>query len=185
MTLSNLQNERSIAVYADELEEQGDSRAELVRAQLAGQPGQELIAQHWSEWVGALTPEQVLLRWELGHVVEAAVGSAPDDWRLTELLERPALRFLRRLAVGPRANVSLLGMERLESLGALVLLTDRSAGLAELAGGLQSLTIDLQAKDASPLSAARLPRLNTLHTRCLPETEESLFRTLAKASWFS
>lgn len=183
MALPHLADSRSMAVHADELEERGDSRAELVRAQAAGHSGQELITQHWSEWVGELSPKTTLLRWERGYIVEAALAEAPPSGELSELLGRPAARFLRRLAVGPRARVTLEGLEALREL---IWLPHDIAQPAPLSGGLETLTLDLQghAPDLRMLSAARFPRLTRLNTRCLAPSEEALFRALAKVSWW-
>lgn len=189
MTLPSLEDRRAVAVHADELEEEGDPRAELVRAQLAGQDGAALISQHWSRWVGALAPEKTLLRWQFGHLVEAAFTAAPLDWRLTELIDRPAARFLRRLAIGGFGKVSPKGIEKLASLRELVWLTPSPAGHAPLSGGLETLSIDLQGEvttnDLASLSASRLPRLTTLNTRCLPGSEDALCNAFAAASWWS
>lgn len=188
MTLPHLEDARLVAVHADALEEKGDRRAELVRAQLAGQPGEELISRHWSEWVGALPPQSTLLRWKWGHIVEAAVGATPDG-TLGELLSGPAARFLRRLALGGSAGVSLVGMEKLDSLRELLWLTPTTAGHPPLTGGIETLSIDLgrtvTAPDLVALSDARLPRLTTLHTRCAAGSEEALLRAFAAASWWS
>ena len=40
------------SVLADELEERGDPRAGLVRAQLQGREHDELLRAHWRQWLG-------------------------------------------------------------------------------------------------------------------------------------
>lgn len=189
MPLPHLADARSIAVHADELEEKGDPRAALIRAQAAGQSGEALVSQHWSEWVGGLAPEATLLRWELGYLIEASLGAAPPEWLLSDLLTRPTARFLRRLTVGGRAQMSLAGIEQLASLRELVWFTQSPARQPPLTGGLETLSLDLEGnvtvQELTSLSAARLPRLTTLHTRCLAPSEAALFTAFAKARWWS
>ncbi len=71
------ESSEAVLVLADELEERGDPRAELVRAQLHGRDHGELLRTHWREWVGDLEPESALLRWKWGHLIEVGVSAAP------------------------------------------------------------------------------------------------------------
>ena len=108
MALQHLEDRSAVDVHADELEERGDPRAELIRAQVAGhhERARELIKTHWSEWLGAISPDAVLLGWERGYVVEAALRQEPNV-DVAALLSRPSLRHLRRLSLEHFKGASL------------------------------------------------------------------------------
>ena len=116
MALQNLEDRSAVAVHADELEERGDPRAELVRAELTHdkERARELIKAHWSEWVGSIAPREVLLRWQSGYVVEAALTRRQNALALTELLERSP--HLRRLSLELFRELSPSPLSDLRSL---------------------------------------------------------------------
>lgn len=185
MALQNLEDRSAVAVHADELEESGDPRAELVRAQLEGQHerARELIKAHWSEWIGSIAPSDVLLRWERGYVTEAAFRKQQTAVDIAELIARPSLRYLRRLSLERFRGLSLAGLDGLQSLRELVLFATWPLEGALLLG-LEALTLDLH-DDSSALKTLMAPSLKSLHTRCAATHEEQLLRTLAGSRWWA
>ncbi len=188
MERSFLDDVGAVAVFADQLEEQGDPRAELVRAQLAGDVlrAGELIKLHGPQWLGPLKPKDSLLRWKHGFVVDAALRSVPEH--LGASLERPAFRFLERLALGPSVQFELSGLASARALRSLVWFADQTDSLSPLDGlelkHLESFTLKTSATRLDGLSNARFPQLRQLHTGCTAGNEETLLQVLAKASWW-
>ena len=166
----NLESGDAALVLADDLEEHGDPRAELVRAQLQGREHGELLRAHWGEWVGSLDPKSVLLRWKWGHLVEVGISAAPAGWRPQELFEKPTAAFLTRLALGPR--LSSRGVEQARSLRHLVCFGDFDS--TELPA-VETLTLDLGGAGAELLPSLVAPRLTALHTRVSAQHEAALF----------
>lgn len=175
----NLETEEAGLVLADELEERGDPRCELVRAQLRGGDYRELLQKHWGEWVGSLNARSSLLRWKLGHLVEVGVRAAPEHWTPEELFRKPTTEFLARLALGPK--VSSRGLECARSLRHLVCFGPLES--TELPT-VETLTIDLDSAAATMLASVAAPRLTALHTRVASLDELTLFRSVARAPWF-
>ena len=181
MALQNLEDRSAVAVHADELEERGDPRAELVRAQLSGdrERTRELIKAHWSEWIGSIAPSDVLLRWQGGYVAEAALSKRQPPQNIAELLTRSP--HLRRLALGDFGGLSLSELGELRSLRELVLLRSWPRDSVLL---MELRTLSL-ADASSALSTVMAPRLETLHTRCAARDEMQLLRTLSSARWWA
>ncbi|MFZ5440700.1 MAG: hypothetical protein ACOZQL_11880 [Myxococcota bacterium] len=175
-----LENREAMWVLADELEERGDARAALVRAQLSGSEHGALLRSHWTEWVGSLDPRSTLLRWKWGHLIDVGIGAAPDGWSVEELLRLPTTTFLSRLALAPR--VSSRGIDHAPSLRELVCFGPLEA--RELPA-LERLTVELDEASAERLASLTAPRLTALHTRARVRDESRLFTTLARAPWFA
>lgn len=176
----DLESDKSMLVLADGFEERGDPRAELVRAQTLGRDYGELLGKHWSQWIGSLKPQAMLMKWKRGFLVDVAVRVAPDGWRLDELLSKPTTEYLSRLALGP--NVSSRGLEHARGLRHLVCFGTLQAN--ELPS-VVSLTLDLDGPSAQGLASLVAPRLTALNTRVGAEHEASLFVSLARAPWFA
>ena len=176
----DLESDKAMLVLADELEEGGDPRAELVRAQTLGREYGELLSQHWSQWIGSLKPKETLLRWKRGFLVDVGVSVAPADWRLEELLSKPTTEYLSRLALGP--NVSSCGLEHARGLRHLICFGTLQAD--ELPS-VVTLTLDIDGPSAQGLAFLVAPQLTALNTRAGPEHEASLFESLARATWFA
>ncbi len=166
-------------VRADELEQAGDARSELLRAEATGRDTAALIAARWSEWVGRLDPAKVLCRWSWGNLVDLAIAQAPTDWTPRELPGRPVMEGLVRLALGP--GVSRDGVETLEGLPHLALF---GGGLTARVLGVESLTVDLPEGGFRELERLEAPSLQALHTRCPLRDEVTLVRGLAQARGF-
>jgi hypothetical protein len=169
----NLESNEAALILADEWEEQGDPRAELTRAQVNGLAYDELLRANWTEWVGALAPKSMLLRWKWGHLIEAGVGAAPTP---DDLLRKPTAEFLSRLSLGP--GVSSRGLERARGLRHLVCFGQLES---EELPSVETLTLDL----AKPglLASLVAPRLTALHTRVAAQHEGAFFRSLSRARW--
>jgi hypothetical protein len=177
----NLDDQQGLAVRADELEERGDPRAALIRAQLAGHDGAAIITEHWREWVGSLEPKHTLLRWKGGHLEEVAWRAAPDDWSVAELIDRDAAQGLRRVAAG--TEHSLAALERAPALRDLVCFGGAQSLAGRTLASVEKLTVH-GADDGDALAAVRLPGLRALHTRC-SGNEERFLRAMSRASWWS
>jgi uncharacterized protein (TIGR02996 family) len=176
----DIESSEAVLVLADELEERGDPRAELVRAQVQGREHGELFREHWSQWVGTLEPRSALLRWKWGHLVEVGVRAAPAGWAPEELLRKPTTEFLTRLALGPK--VSSRGVEHARGLRHLICFGSLESG--ELPA-VETLTLDLDGAGAQLLPSLVAPRLTALHTRVTAQDEGPLLKSLARAPWFS
>lgn len=163
-------------VLADALEERGDPRAALARAQLDGSDGAALIKTHWAEWVGALDADFTLLRWKWGQLDEVSVRSAPEEWTLDDLLRKPNAAFITRLAFAP--GIPTVGVEQMTSLEHLVVFSTLEA--RELS--VQSLTLSLDAATIRALPLLSAPRLTALHTRASAVNEASFFIALGKSA---
>lgn len=185
MELTDLEDAAAVAVYADQLEERGDPRSELLHVQLDELPGAALVAAHWESWVGALSPERTLLRWRRGFVVEAALHGTPEGWRLSDFLRRPAMGFLRRLSLGRDVVFDFSELRDAAALRELVWLAGKRGSPARLELPLlERLTVDLQVNGLAALSTAHLPGLRHLDTGCPPEDEAALLDALADASFW-
>lgn len=166
-------------VLADELEDCGDPRAELVRAQVHGLEHSALIREHWSQWVGALEPRSALLRWKWGHLVEVGVKAAPAGWTPVDLITKPTAGLLSRLALGPK--VPSRGLEHARALRHLVCF---GALESKALPTVETLSIDLDSAGAQLLPSLVAPKLTGLHTRATAQDEGQLFRSLGRAPWF-
>ncbi|MDP3569505.1 MAG: hypothetical protein Q8S42_02680 [Archangium sp.] len=155
-----------------------------MRAHLYGRAerARTLIDAHWSLWLGSIVPADSLLRWESGFVVEAAFKKLPAQWQLSSFLELPTLQFLRRLAFGPSARASLVGLERARALEELVFFGESLTNVR--LPQVERLTLDLQGSDPERLRTVALPALRALHTRCAAKDETTLMRVAAAASWW-
>lgn len=201
MHLEDDEDRDAALVLADELEEHGDPRAALVRAQLTGADTEALVQQHWADWVGALDPKTVLLRWSAGQLREVCVGQAPAGWTVDELLSRETARGVRRLALS--AAVSSSGVERASALRELVCFGPLEARALPT---VQALSLgELDAAMATALATLDAPRLRALHTRSptsdpraqlfaevtktappppKPRPDAAWFDALTRARWF-
>ena len=176
----DFESSEAVLVLADQLEERGDPRAELVRAQLQGREHSELLRTHWREWVGDLEPESALLRWKWGHLVEVGVRAAPAGWTPEDLLSKPTAEFLARLALGPK--VPSRGLEHARGLRHLICFGSLESNALPT---VETLSMDLDGAGAQRLPALVAPRLTALHTRVAAQDEALLLRSLARASWFA
>lgn len=176
----DFESSEAVLVLADQLEERGDPRAELVRAQLQGREHSELLRTHWREWVGDLEPASALLRWKWGHLVEVGVRAAPAGWTPEDLLSKPTAEFLARLALGPR--VPSRGLEHSRGLRHLICFGSLESNTLPT---VETLSMDLDSSGAQRLPTLVAPRLIALHTRVAAQDEALLLKSLARASWFA
>jgi hypothetical protein len=170
----------AMQVWADELEQTGDARRELVAEQLAGRDGAAVIAAHWAEWVGRLDPKVTLGRWSGPHLAELAVGAAPAGWTPAELCGRSTMERLGRLALGPQVTGE--GAGGLPRLRHLVCLGGRVG--APTLPQMETLSVAVGEGAAEDLARLVAGRLATLHSRCVAPEEDAFARALARAAWF-
>lgn len=169
----------AMEVWADELEQAGDARRELLAEQLAGRDGAAVIAAHWDEWVGRLDPKRVLCRWHGAHLAELAVGAAPQGWTPAELCGRPTTAGLARLALGP--GVTGAGAGGLPGLRHLVCLGGRVG--APVLEQVETLTVAVGEGGAEELARLVAGRLGAAHTSCVAAEEEAFAQAVARAAW--
>lgn len=170
------ENLAAALVLSDELEERGDPRASLIRAQVHGHDERALLAAHWQTWVGSLEARSVLLRWKWGHLVEVGIGAAPPGWTVDELVRKPTTEFLSRLALGPK--VSTRGLEHARALRHLVCFGPfESTSLPTV----ETLAVDLDGAGVERVPLLAAPKLTALQTRTTVHDEARLLRSLP---WF-
>lgn len=188
MNVPDLDAPEALSVFADVLEERGDPRGALMRAQLAGDAARvaELLRVQGRAWLGSLVPEETLVSWKPGHVTEVALRKAAPFGLVRELVALPALRRVRRLALPSLPELSELGA--LEDLRELVLFSGRDDSWGSLAGvtlpALERLTLDVRSpRHLDALSTLHAPKLRFLDTSATPACEADFVRIVGGATW--
>lgn len=186
--MPDLEDVAALAVFADGLEERGDPRAHLIRAQLRGDaPAVErLLAAHGQAWLGSIVPGDTLIAWKPGHVTELALRRPAPEGLLGQLAELPTLRRVRRLGLSSVGHLAALGaLEELKDLAVFSRREDSWGSLGRVTlPALERLTLDVQSPvHLDALSTLHAPKLRFLDTRVAPSLEAEFVRIVGVASW--